>query len=109
MLIVGNSQFKGGLMKSDIEKKISARVAAAFEDVVIGMSTKARNDILSAAENIVREVWFGKIYVALLVDKIMVGEYFLDAELEQFLNEAVEECHKAIELIAEMVRREFNR
>ena len=96
-------------MKSDVEKKISARVAAVFEDIVTGMSTKARNDILSAAENIVREVWFGKIYAALPADKTMVGEYFLDAELEQFLNEAVEEGHKGIESIAEMIRREFNR
>ena len=96
-------------MKSDVEKKIRPRIAGVFEDIVTGMSTKARNDILSGAENIVREVWFGKIYAALPVDKTMVGEYFLDAELEQFLNEAVEECYKAIESIAEMVRREFNR
>ena len=96
-------------MKSDVEKKIRPRIAAVFEDIVTGMSTKARNDILSGAENIVREVWFGKIYAALPADKTMVGEYFLDAELEQFLNAAVEECHKAIESIAEMVRREFNR
>lgn len=96
-------------MKADIEKKIGARVAAAFEDVVSGMSSKATNEILRAAEELVKTVWHGKIYAALPADKTKINEYFLDQELEQFLNEAVEECHKKIEAIAETVRRQFSR
>jgi hypothetical protein len=95
-------------MNPDIEKKINARVAAAFEDLVTGMSSKARNEILRVAEELVKAVWHGKIYAAMPADKTKVGEYFLDQELEQFLNEAVEECHKKIEAIADNVRGEFN-
>jgi hypothetical protein len=95
-------------MKSDIEKKIDARVAAAFEDIVLGMSNKARSEILRAAQELVKAIWFGKIYAAMPADKTTVGEYFLDQELEQFLNEAVEECHKKIESIAYNVKTEFN-
>ena len=96
-------------MKTDIEKNIGARVAAAFEDVVSGMSSKAANEILRAAEELVKTVWYGKIYAALPADKTKIDEYFLDQELEQFLNEAVEECHKKIEAIAGTVRGQFNR
>jgi len=95
-------------MKSDIEKKIDGRVAAAFEDMVTEMSSNARTEILRAAQQLVKAVWLSKIYAALPPDKTKVGEYFLDQELEQFLNEAVEECHKKIESIADIVRREFN-
>jgi hypothetical protein len=95
-------------MKSDIEKKIDGRVAAAFEDMVTEMSSNARTEILRAAQQLVKAVWLSKIYSALPADKTKVGEYFLDQELEQFLNEAVEECHKKIESIADIVRREFN-
>ncbi|HEU0047005.1 MAG TPA: hypothetical protein VFQ43_05295 [Nitrososphaera sp.] len=95
-------------MKSDIEKKIDGRVAAAFEDMVTEMSSNARTEILRAAQQLVKAVWLSKIYAALPADKTKVGEYFLDQELEQFLNEAVEECHKKIESIADIVRREFN-
>jgi hypothetical protein len=95
-------------MKADIEKKIGARVAAAFGDMVSGMSSKATNGILTAAEELVKTVWHGKIYAAMPADKTKINDYFLDQELEQFLNEAVEECHKKIEAIAETVRRQFN-
>jgi predicted DNA-binding transcriptional regulator len=93
-------------MKADVEKKINARTAAAFEDMVSGMSSKARNGILTAAEELVKTVWLGKIYAAMPADKTTVAEYFLDQELEQFLNEAVEECHKKIEAIVENVKRQ---
>ena len=95
-------------MKSDIEKKIDARVATAFEDIVLGMSNKARGEILRAAQELVKAVWFGKIYAAMPADQTTLAEYFLDQELEQFLNEAVEECHKKIESIAYNVKMEFN-
>jgi hypothetical protein len=57
---------------------------------------------------IVRAVWVGKIYAALPKDKTTVPEYFLDAELEQFLNEAIEECHKQVCLIAERAKEELS-
>ena len=95
-------------MKADIEKKISARVATVFEDVVSGMSIIATNEILRAAEELVKTVWLGKIHAALPADKTKIDEYFLDQELDQFLNEAVEECYKKIEAIAENVRRQFS-
>jgi hypothetical protein len=95
-------------LKSDIEKKIDARVATAFEDIVLGMSNKARGEILRAAQELVKAVWFGKIYAAMPADQTTLAEYFLDQELEQFLNEAVEECHKKIESIAYNVKMEFN-
>ena len=76
--------------------------------MVTEMSSNARTEILRAAQQLVKAVWLSKIYAALPADKTKVGEYFLDQELEQFLNEAVEECHKKIESIADIVRREFN-
>jgi hypothetical protein len=93
-------------MKADIEKKIESRVAAAFADIIPGPETKSGRDILRNAQELVRAVWIGKIYAALPKGKITASEYFLDAELEQFLNEAVEECHKKICLIAERAREE---
>lgn len=95
------------VMKADVEKKINARTAAAFEDMVSGMSSKAKNGILTATAQLVKTVWLAKIYAAMPADKTTVDEYFLDQELEQFLNEAVEECHKRVETIAENVKREF--
>ena len=89
-------------MKSDIDKTINAKVAAAFAD--IPMASKA---ILKRAENLVRAVWIGKIYAALPKDKTTVPEYFLDAELEQFLNEAMEECYAKICSIAEQAKRQL--
>jgi hypothetical protein len=83
-------------------------VAAAFEDIVTGMSSKARNEILRPAGELVKTVWYAKIYAAMPADKTKVGEYFLDQELEQFLNEAFEECHTKIDTIADNVRRKFN-
>jgi len=94
-------------MKADIEKKINARATAAFEDIVAGMSNKTRNEILRAAEELVKAVWVGKIYAALPADQTTIAEYFLDQELEQFLNEAIDECYKKIAAIAAIVRREF--
>ena len=96
-------------MKAEIEKKITARVAAAFADIVPGPETKAGQDMLKNAEELVRALWLGKIYAALPKDKTSVPEYFLDAELEQFLNEAVEECHKRICSIARRASENFNR
>jgi hypothetical protein len=89
-------------MKSDIDKTINAKVAAAFAD--IPMASKA---ILKRAENLVRAVWIGKIYAALPKDKTTIPEYFLDAELEQFLNEAMEECYAKICSIAEQTKRQL--
>jgi hypothetical protein len=47
-----------------------------------------------------------KIYTALPKDKTKPAEYFLDAELEQFLNEAVEESHERIRLLAQRAKEE---
>jgi hypothetical protein len=47
----------------------------------------------------------GKIYASLPKDKTTVAEYFLDAELEQFLNEAIEECHARICSLAERAKK----
>jgi hypothetical protein len=88
-------------MKSDIEKTIEARVAAAFEDILADTGSNARHAILQSAQMMVKAVWTGKIYAALPKDKTTIPEYFLDAELEQFLNEAIEECHTRICAIAE--------
>jgi vacuolar-type H+-ATPase subunit E/Vma4 len=96
-------------MKSDIEKKIQSRVAAAFEDIIPGPQNKSGQEILKRAEELVTAVWVGKIYAALPKDKTTTPEYFLDAELEQFLNEAVEECHKKMCLIAQRAKEEFTR
>jgi hypothetical protein len=42
-------------------------------------------------------------------DKTRIPEYFLDAELEQMLNDAVDECYKMVSLIAERAGEEFRR
>lgn len=96
-------------MKSDIDKKIDARVTAAFEDIVSGPHTKSGQDILDGVRSLVRTVWLGKIYAALPQDKTSIQEYFLDAELEQLLNEAVDECYNMVSLIAERAKEEFRR
>lgn len=93
-------------MKSDVEKLIEPRVAAAFEDILAETSPNARKLILQNAEQMVRALWTGKIYAALPKDKTTVPEYFLDAELDQFLNEAIEECHAKISSIAERAKEE---
>lgn len=92
-------------MRSDVEKTIDSRVAAAFADIL--PDTGSRNEILKDAQLMVRAVWTGKIYAALPKDKTTISEYFLDAELEQFLNEAIEECHARICSIAERVKEKF--
>ena len=91
-------------MKADVEKTIDTRIAAAFDDILTEMSGNRRQEILQAAQNMVRTVWIGKIYAALPKDKTTVPEYFLDAELEQFLNDAVEECHARIFSLAARAR-----
>jgi hypothetical protein len=91
-------------MKSDVEKTIEARVAAAFEDVLAETGNNARHRILQGAQEMVKAVWTGKIYAALPKDRTTIPEYFLDAELEQFLNEAIEECHARIRAIAGRTR-----
>jgi hypothetical protein len=96
-------------MKSDIEKKIEARVAAAFDDIIPSPETRGGQEILRTAQELVRAVWVGKIYAALPKGKTTTSEYFLDAELEQFLNEAVEECHQRICSIAQRAKEEFSR
>ncbi len=85
-------------MKSDIDKIINARVAAAFADIPMG---RHEVEILSDAQDLVRAVWIGQIYAVLPKDKTTIPEYFLDAELQQFLNEAIEECYEKICLISE--------
>ena len=93
-------------MKSDVEKLIEPRVAAAFENILAETSPNARKLILQNAEQMVRALWTGKFYAALPKDKTTVPEYFLDAELDQFLNEAIEECHAKISSIAERAKEE---
>jgi len=95
---------KGYPMKSDVEKTIEPRVAAAFEDILAETRSDARHKILQGAQDMVKAVWTGKIYAALPKDKTTIPEYFLDAELEQFLNEAIEECHARISSIAERAK-----
>ena len=92
-------------MKSDVEKTIEARVAGAFADIL--PDTESRNEILKDAQLMVKAIWTGKIYAALPKDKTTIPEYFLDAELEEFLNEAIEECHARIRAIAEQAKEEF--
>lgn len=94
-------------MKSDVEKTIEARVVAAFDDILPDTRSSARQEILRMAQDIVKAVWMNKIYSALPKDKTTVPEYFLDAELEQFLNEAIEECHARICSIAERAKEEL--
>jgi hypothetical protein len=91
-------------MKADVEKTIEARVAAAFEDILAKTRSNARHKILQGAQDMVKAVWIGKIYAALPKDKTTIPEYFLDAELEQFLNEAIEACHARICSIAERAK-----
>ncbi|HEX7229470.1 MAG TPA: hypothetical protein VF452_03680 [Candidatus Binatia bacterium] len=96
-------------MKSDIEKTIDARVAIAFEDILPDAGTHARTAVLKGACDLVRTVWTGKIYYALPKDETTVPEYFLDAELEQFLNEAIEESYSMVTSIAERAKDQFSR
>lgn len=95
-------------MKSDVEKLIEPRVAAAFEDILAETSSNARDQISRNAQQMVKAVWTGKIYAALPKDKTTVPEYFLDAELEQFLNQAIEECHARISSIAERAKEKLS-
>jgi hypothetical protein len=92
-------------MKSDVEKTIDARVVAAFDDILPGSRSSVRQEILRIAQEMVRAVWMNKIYAALPKDKTTVPEYFLDAELERFLDESVEECHARISSIAEQAKQ----
>jgi hypothetical protein len=91
-------------MKSDVEKTIEARVIAAFDDILPDTGSSARHEILQGAQDMVRAVWMNRIHAALPKDKTTIPEYFLDAELEQFLNEAIEECHARICSIAERAK-----
>ncbi len=93
-------------MKSDIEKTIDDRVAVAFADIIPETSTKQL--ILKGAQNMVRVVWIGKIYAHLPKDKTTVPEYCLDAELEQLLNEAIEECHDRVCFLAEQAKKSLS-
>src|ERR687891_1750 len=97
----------GYTMKSDVEKTIDTRVAAAFEDILAETRNNARHEILQGAQDMVKAVWIGKIYTALPKDRTAIPEYFLDAELEQFLNEAIEACHERICSIAERAKEIF--
>lgn len=96
-------------MKSDVEKKIDARVVAAFEDIVPRPDAKARQEILNGIRALVKAVWAHKIYAALPKDKTKIPEYFLEAELDEMLNEAVDECYNMVTLIAERAEEEFRR
>ena len=92
-------------MKSDVERIIDDRVAAAFADILPEAS--ARQLILKGTQDLVRAVWIGKIYERLPKDRSTVAEYFLDAELEQFLNEAIEECHARVCSLAKQAKKNF--
>lgn len=94
-------------MKSDVEKTIDARVLAAFDGIVAGPDAKARQEILNRVRALVGAVWSQKIYAALPKDKSKISDYFLDAELEQMLNDAVDECYKMVSLIAERAEEVF--
>jgi hypothetical protein len=63
--------------------------------------------MMNRAQELVRAVWIGKIYAALPQDKTTIPEYFLDAELERFLDEAIEEYHARVCSIAQRVKEEF--
>ena len=91
----------------DIEKKLDARIAVAFEEVLPGPDIKSRQEVLRGVRALIRAVWMNKIYAALPKDKTTIPEYFLDAELEQFLNEAVDESYTMVSLIAERAKREL--
>ena len=93
-------------MKSDIEKTINGRVSAAFSDIL--PETANKPTILKAAQDMVRAVWIGKIYAKLPKDKTTIPEYFLDAELEQFLNETIEECYSVMESLAAQAKDQFS-
>lgn len=95
-------------MKADIEKTIELRVTAAFDDILPGPGSLARGQVLTGACELVRTVWIEKIYNALPKDKTTVPEYFLDAELEQFLNEAIEEAYSIVASIAERAKHQFS-
>jgi len=56
-------------MKLDVEKKIDARVLAAFDGIVPGPDAKARQVILNTVRALVGAVWSQKIYAALPKDK----------------------------------------
>src|SRR6266508_1526775 len=88
-------------MKLLVEKTIEARVAAAFEDILAETRSSARHIILQGARDRVKAVWMGKIYAALPKDESTISEYFLYAEIGQFLNESIEECHARVCAIAE--------
>jgi hypothetical protein len=90
-------------MKADVERIIEARVAAAFADILL--ETSAKQLILKGAQDLVRAVWINKIYASLPKDKSTVTEYFLDAELEQFLIEAIEEYHARVCFLAEQTKK----
>ena len=94
-------------MKLDVEKKIGARVVAAFEGIIPRPDAKARQEILNGVRALVGAVWSQKIYAALPKDKTKISDYFLDAELEQMLNDAVDECYKMVSLIAERAEDVF--
>ena len=84
-------------MKSDIEKTINGRVADAFSDIL--PETANKGTILKGAQDLVHAVWIGKIYSKLPKAKTTIPEFFLDAEFEQFLNEAIEECYEKMRLM----------
>ena len=89
-------------MKTDIEKTINDRVGAVFSDIL--PETANKDEILTGAQDLVHAVWIGKIYSSLPKDKTTIPEFFLDAELEQFLNEAIEECYEKIAILAERAK-----
>jgi hypothetical protein len=90
---------------ANVEETIDSRVAAAFADILPATSTAEQ--LLNVIQELVRAVWMHKVYAALPKDKTKVPDYFLDAELEQFLNDAIEECHAKVVLIAERAKRDF--
>jgi hypothetical protein len=96
-------------MRSDVEKKIEERVAVAFDDIVPPSGVKARREILNGVRALVGALWATKIHAVLPKDRTEITEYFLEAELEQMLNEAVDEGYEMVALIAERAKAEFHR
>ncbi len=96
-------------MKSDIDKTIDARVTIAFDDILPDGGSLARSAVLRSACDLVRTVWMSKTYNSLPKDKTTGPEYFLDAELEVFLNEAIDESYSMVASIAERAKAQHSR
>lgn len=82
----------------------SPRLSPGVHSILPESSTKQLT--LKGAQDLVRAV--GKIYASLPKDKTSIPEYFLDGELEEFLNEAIAECHARVCSLAEQTKRDLS-